>query len=103
MENKEGPDASVAPLKNFIRTYGTMDVGLDTTREAWPTLDYVFASRRKEDVLGDEVPRATHEIVGQQRLPRSFLHEHPVDLLIVERGAHITFQVSNALYTSGRL
>jgi hypothetical protein len=68
----------------WVRTYGTLDAGLETMRSAWPMLEHRFAIHRQEDVCID-VEEETYRRVGP-RCPSNLLTCRPVDLLIVERG-----------------
>ena len=56
-----------------IKTYGTAHCGFETMRHAWPTLEHRFS-------IGGYNPTET------RRVPKTFLSNHPVDLLVVDCG-----------------
>jgi hypothetical protein len=64
--------------QKVIATFGTLDCGYETMAEAWPALEHVFAS-------GGYHSKAEY-ILPQGRLKGSLLDQHPVDLVVVERG-----------------
>jgi hypothetical protein len=66
-----------------LPTYGTTGMGLDLTVETWPTLTQSFMSGG-QDISVDEPkrPLCTH-VDEVRRLPRTFLNQNPVDLLVL--------------------
>ena len=85
MEIRVGPGGT-GDDDGWIRSYGTLDCGAETMRAAWPRLRHVFSGRGN---------RAWHEaaegpspevVLSGTRPARGALHQHPVDLLVVERG-----------------
>ena len=64
--------------QDFISTYGTIDCGLETMSGAWTTLQHVFS-------VGGHGSTAEACLNGGRFTP-DLLNQHPVDLLVVERG-----------------
>jgi hypothetical protein len=66
----------------LFSSYGTASMGLDLTAEAWPKMTQVFSSKNNHTPDCPGRPR-TMNVTNVHRLPKTFLHEHPVDLLIL--------------------
>jgi hypothetical protein len=71
----------------WLKSFGTIDCGYEMMRVAWPKLEHSFAVRRKGENVDSDIadpPRAV--VIGHHRYPAKLLSQHPVDLLVVERG-----------------
>ena len=66
------------PLVEPLQSFGTIDCGLETMGEAWPAMVHSFSS--------GGVSSTSKLCLGGGRLPPTLLNDHPVDLLVVERG-----------------
>ena len=71
-----------------VDTYGSAGLGADLTRVAWPRLKQVFNCDSSN--VSTSIPLrpdiAGIELGCPQRLPKSILVDHPVDLLVVGQG-----------------
>ena len=90
---------SILPLSNhaitfFVTrvlsadTYGSAGLGADLTQVAWPLLKQVFNcdSRVVSTSLSLRPDIGGTELGSPQRVPKSTLVDHPVDLLVVGQG-----------------
>jgi hypothetical protein len=68
-----------------IRTYGTVDGGLEAMRYAWPKLDQVFSIRRGPKDKALDTEGLKHCYWGPHRAHPQLLDKHPVDMLVVEK------------------
>ena len=73
----------------WVKTFGTIDGGLELMNAAWPAMRQVFVVRREEMPALERL----HEDQGtsppqlyEARYPLSLLTRHPVDLLTVDKG-----------------
>jgi hypothetical protein len=72
----------------WLQSFLTIDCGYEMMRVAWPKLEHSFAVRRNKGKHVDsdiaDLPRAV--VIGHHRYPAKLLSQHPVDLLVIERG-----------------
>ena len=71
-------------------SYGVITGGAELMRWAWPTLDQRFSVRHQRETVpavsaSDGSPKI---IIGNHRYKANLLQQYPVDLVVVERGAH---------------
>jgi hypothetical protein len=57
-------------------------MGLDLTAEAWPSMKQVFSSKNNHTLDCPGRP-GTMNVTNVHRLPKAFLQEHSVDLLVL--------------------
>lgn len=69
----------------LVRTYGTIDCGLELMREAWTNLQQVFTIRHQRILELEEKSPGPRVYLGSHRHPR-LLTTHQIDVLVVERG-----------------
>jgi hypothetical protein len=80
-------DDAVAPL---FETYGTYGLGIDLTSVAWPKMRQSFTEGDVKQREAFTTPPSGEDI-DIDRIPRSYLRQHPVDLLVLgnlNRDAH---------------
>ena len=70
---------------DWIRTYGTIDGGVETMCQTWPALDHRFAVRRPP-LAERNFLSAVPTTYDGPRFPLDLLTTTPVDLLAVEQG-----------------
>ena len=73
----------------WVKTFGTIDGGLELMNAAWPTMRQVFAVRReKMPALGKlhEDQGTSPPLLYGARYPLNLLSRNPVDLLTVDKG-----------------
>ncbi len=86
-----GLEVRTAPPENeeqWSQSFGTLDGGIETMRMAWATLEHKFAVRRRNETIGhlEEGTSDAKVVPGPRRYPEHLLKNHPVGLLVVERG-----------------
>ena len=70
---------------SWIKSYGTLNCGLETMRMAWQKLEHVFSVRPQEQVGSPDLPGPQPKFVFKKRRSnQDLLSSHPVDLLVVE-------------------
>ena len=83
-----------------IRTFGTVDSGLEAMTHAWPKLEHIFAVRRGPKKISLASVGVKFCYWGPHRSHPRLLDKHPVDLLVVEKSsiqkAPEATQVANA-------
>jgi hypothetical protein len=84
MEVRKAPSGQ-APA---IKTYGTIDGGLELMQIAWARLRQIFAVRHQQQPVeeGGSDCGGVKVYLGSHRERPLLLTMHPVDLLVVERG-----------------
>ncbi len=73
----------------WVKTFGTIDGGLELMNAAWPTMRQVFAVRREKmpalEKLHEDQGTSPPLLYGA-RYPLNLLSRNPVDLLTVDKG-----------------
>jgi hypothetical protein len=70
----------------WVKTFGTIDGGLELMNAAWPTMRQVFAVRRDKMPALERLHEADPPVLYEARYPLTLLNRTPVDLLTVDRG-----------------
>jgi hypothetical protein len=80
----EGLEQKAAPqAEKWVHSYGTIDCGLKLMCQAWQTMSHDFTV----DPVGEHTSTGTDPVrYTGPRFPLTILNDHPVDVLVIERG-----------------
>src|SRR6056300_1198143 len=67
---------------------GIIGGGCETMRYAWPKLLLKFSIRENNETVPDDLKDPPYLRYGSHREWPKLLTQHPVDLLVIERGTH---------------